>query len=145
MLYFDTSALVKLYVRESYTDEMLALAASHDQLASHQILYVEFHATLARLGRENRLTDGQSNQLKRDFLAAWPTFTQVGLTTPLLARTAEFAEGFALRGYDSLHLAAADLLRQAIGRPLVFASFDRHLNRAARLLGMKCPDFIEAY
>jgi predicted nucleic acid-binding protein len=143
MLYLDTSALVKLYVRENYTDEMLNMVASHDQLASHQILYVEFHATLARLGREARLTDEQWRQLKHDFLIAWPAFTQVGLTEPLLVRAAELAEGFALRGHDSLHLAAADLLRQVIVKPLIFASFDRHLNRAAKLLGMKCPDFIE--
>jgi predicted nucleic acid-binding protein len=106
-------------------------------------LYVEFHATVARLGRESRVSEDQSRQLKRDFLAAWPAITQVGLTGSLLERAAELAEGFALRGYDSLHLAAADLLRQVVSEQLVFASFDRHLNRAAKLLGMKCPDFIE--
>ncbi|MDP2792638.1 MAG: type II toxin-antitoxin system VapC family toxin [Sulfurisoma sp.] len=143
MIYLDTSALVKLYVRESFTGEMLQLASSHERLASHQVLYVEFHATVARLGRESRVTEDQSRQIKRDFLTAWPTITQVGLTGSLLERAAELAEGFALRGYDSLHLAAADLLRQTVSEPLVFASFDRHLNRAAKLLGMKFPDFIE--
>lgn len=143
MLYLDTSALVKLYVREPFTGEMLQLVSSHERLAAHQILFVEFHATVARLGREARITDDQARRLKHDFLAVWPNFTQVGLTATLLERAAELAEGFALRGYDSLHLAAADLLRQASHEPLMFASFDRQLNRAARLLGMKCPDFIE--
>lgn len=143
MLYLDTSALVKLYVREPFTNEMLQLAATHERLASHQILYVEFHATIARLGRESRVTDDQSRQIKQNFLATWPAITQVGLSSSFLERAAELAEGFALRGYDSLHLAAADLLRQTVPAPLVFACFDRHLNRAAKLLGMKCPDFIE--
>ncbi len=53
----------------------------------------------------------------------------------LLERAAEFAEGFELRG-------PADRVRQIVGPALSYASFDNALNRFAKLLGMRLPDFI---
>ena len=45
---------------------------------------------------------------------------------------------FALRGYDSIQLAAAFEAGRVSQSPIFFASFDTRLNKAARLLGMLC-------
>jgi predicted nucleic acid-binding protein len=62
------------------------------------------------------------------------------LITPTLAlckRAAHLADRFGLRGYDSIHLAAAEaLMIQIMPQKMVFASFDQALNRAAAALGL---------
>ncbi len=47
-----------------------------------------------------------------------------------------FCDTFALRGYDSVQLAAARQLQQAAWEELHFACFDARLQKAARMLGM---------
>ncbi|WP_411868874.1 hypothetical protein [Vulcanococcus limneticus] len=47
------------------------------------------------------------------------------------------ADAFALRGYDSVQLAAAHQLRSSIEQPFTFACFDRHLNQATQLLQLQ--------
>jgi len=49
----------------------------------------------------------------------------------------EYADSFALRGYDSIQLAAAAEAGRISGSPLTFACFDMRLNKAARLLGLQ--------
>ena len=48
-----------------------------------------------------------------------------------------FADGFALRGYDSVQLAAAYTLQRTTAQPLTFACFDRRLNQAAQILKLE--------
>ena len=48
-----------------------------------------------------------------------------------------YAEAFALRGYDSVQLAAAHNLQEQFDLPLTFACFDRRLNQAAQLLQLE--------
>ena len=60
----------------------------------------------------------------------------VETTHPLLRRAADFAERYALRAYDSVHLAAADRISAAAGVDVVFGCFDQRLNDAAQTLGL---------
>ena len=57
----------------------------------------------------------------------------------LVAQAAEFADTFALRGYDSVQLAAANSLALESGAPVIFACFDTRLNKAAKVLAMDTP------
>ncbi len=56
----------------------------------------------------------------------------------MVERAGEYADTFALRGYDSVQLAAAYEAGRVSGLPIFFASFDTRLNKAAKLLGMEC-------
>ena len=49
----------------------------------------------------------------------------------------EFADTFALRGYDSVQLTAARILQEAPQEELPFACFDTRLRKAAKVLGMQ--------
>ncbi len=142
MLYLDSSALVKLYVREAHSAEMLALARKSPQWLCHQVGYVEVRAALAAAERFERISAQARSQAIARFVKDWRHISQVQLDDALLERAAELAEGFGLRGYDSVHLAAADRIRGAVGEQLVFASFDERLNRAARLIGIHLPAFV---
>jgi uncharacterized protein len=50
----------------------------------------------------------------------------------------EYADVFALRGYDSVQLACASETLRFGNSEVCFASFDLLLNKAALTLGMKC-------
>lgn len=58
------------------------------------------------------------------------------MTQTVVDRAGEYADAFALRGYDAVHLASARLAREGSGEAVTFACFDRRLNQAARLLEM---------
>ncbi len=142
MLYLDSSALVKLYVREAHSADMLALARKSPQWLCHQVGYVEVRAALAAAARLERISAQARSQAVARFVKDWGSISQVQLDDALLERAAELAEGFGLRGYDSVHLAAADRIRGAVGEKLLFACFDERLNRAARLIGLRLPEFV---
>jgi predicted adenine nucleotide alpha hydrolase (AANH) superfamily ATPase len=50
----------------------------------------------------------------------------------------EYADTFALRGYDSVQLAAAYETKRISQSPVCFACFDLRLNKAAKALGLAC-------
>lgn len=54
----------------------------------------------------------------------------------LVELVGEYADTFALRGYDSIQLAAAFEAGRISQTPVFFACFDIRLNKAAKLLGM---------
>jgi predicted nucleic acid-binding protein len=140
--YFDPSALVKLYLREPHSVAVAELFGSLLRAASHEIAFVEVRAALAAANRGQRLPDAQHAISVSSFGRDWTEgISAVATDTLLLERAAELAEGFALRGYDAVHLASAERVR--LGLPATrFVSFDRNLNRAAKLLGFALPDFV---
>ena len=66
----------------------------------------------------------------------WPDYAIVEVTQPLVELAGDYADIFALRGYDSVQLAAARILEEAAGEELQFACFDARLEKAAKVLGM---------
>lgn len=58
------------------------------------------------------------------------------VTRSLVELAGEYADTFALRGYDSVQLAAAHSLQDAAGEELHFACFDARLQKSAKMLGM---------
>ena len=143
ILYLDTSALIKIYVEETGSEAVRSAVEAADAVATHSIAYPETRAALARLRRERRLSDEAFAQVKRAFADAWPSFVRVKAEEPLLLRAGELAELLALRGYDSVHLAAGEYVRiQSGGSQVVFGCFDDRLRHAAGLLGLKALELI---
>jgi hypothetical protein len=58
------------------------------------------------------------------------------ITQTVVERAGDFADIFALRGYDSVQLAAAFEASCIAQIPIAFACFDHRLNKAAGILGM---------
>jgi len=136
ILYCDSSALVKLYVDEAGSARIHVAVAEAMALATCRISWAETHAAFSRRVREVP-EDLAAIELARQALAGdWPRFVVLEVTQPLVERAAEYADAFALRGYDSVQLAAAKLASETIGEPCGFACFDDRLGKAARLLGL---------
>ncbi len=131
ILYLDTSALVKLYVAEAGTREVVERVEHATAVATARIAYAEARAAFARHRREGALRVSDLRQVVRDLDAEWGSFSVVEVSDGVVRRAGALAERHALRGYDAVHLAAAVELRRA-GADVEFAAFDARLCRAAR-------------
>lgn len=138
ILFCDTSALIKLYIVEDGSDALKTQLSSAEAVAVCRIAWAEAHAALSRRAREVPKDAFTIEQAKAALVADWPHFAVLEIDQPLVERAGEYADTFALRGYDSIQLAAAFETGRISQLPIFFACFDTRLNKAAKLLGMSC-------
>ena len=132
-LYLDTSSLVKLYVAEPGSDTVRAHVDRATVVATSMIAYPEARAALARRRRERALRPAAFAAATRKFEDDWPKYFAVQVTDALCLDAGHLAERYALRGFDSVHLASfIEVARHAGSSDTEFSSFDDRLNRAAR-------------
>jgi predicted nucleic acid-binding protein len=136
ILFCDTSALIKLYIVESGSVELKAKVLEADAVAVCRIAWAEAHAALSRRAREVPEDALLIEQAKAALAADWPHFVVLEIDQRLVELAGEYADTFALRGYDSIQLAAAFEAGRISQTPIFFACFDIRLNKAAKLLGM---------
>ena len=136
ILFCDTSALTKLYIREEFSEQVLALAESASAIAVCRIAWAELLAALARRTRENSADTPAIEVARLRMRTDWPDYAIVEVTQPLVELAGEYADTFALRGYDSVQLACARTIQQAANETVHFACFDARLNKAAGVLGL---------
>lgn len=136
ILFCDTSALVKLYVAEDSSDLMQALAESASTIAVCRIAWAEAMAALARRLRESPADAEGIETVRIRLRNDWHRYAVIEVTQPLVELAGDYADTFALRGYDSVQLAAARTLQESTSEALQFACFDARLQKAAVVLGM---------
>jgi predicted nucleic acid-binding protein len=139
ILFCDTSALVKLYILEDSSRDMQALAGAASAIAVCRIAWAEMMAALARRVREFPNDTDAIEVVRKRLRTDWPRYVVVEVTQALVELAGEYADTFALRGYDSVQLAAARSLQDMAGEEIQFACFDTRLGKAARMLGMPGP------
>ena len=138
ILFCDTSALVKLYIVEVGSEVLKMQAQEAEAVAVCRIAWAEAYAALSRRAREVPEDAVVIEQAKAALAADWPHFVVLEIDQPLVERAGEYADTFALRGYDSVQLAVAFEAGRISQTPVFFACFDTRLNKAAKLLGMSC-------
>ena len=116
---------------------MLIEAASASVIAVCRIAWAEAMAALARRAREVPEDSPIIDQIRSCLQAHWKSYAIVEITQSLVKLAGEYADTFALRGYDSVQLASARTLQEATSEPLFFACFDKRLCNAAKALGME--------
>lgn len=139
ILFCDTSAVVKLYVAEPDSPRAKALVEEADSVVVCRIAWAQFHAAVARRARATPADQAALELAKARLAGDWPNYVVMEITQNLVERAGEFADVFALRGYDAVQLAAAHIAMVQSGLPVSFACFDRRLNQAAKLLGLNLP------
>ena len=140
ILYLDTSALVKAYITEEFSHDVMSLMRNTDIISTHRIAFIEAQAAFARLNRECKLTDLELKTTKQAFVNDWENYLQIENTQALMEHAVDLAEAFALRAYDSVHLAAAAMLSRQSNQIIIFACFDQHLCKAAKVLGLQLSE-----
>ncbi len=132
ILYLDTSSLVKLYVSEDHADAVVAEAAEASVVATSVIAYPEARSAFSLQHRNSVLTDAEHDRIKASLASSWPRFLSIEVCEEIWRQAGDLADTFALRTYDSLHLASyLFLAARTSGRPVRFSCFDPQLNRAA--------------
>lgn len=137
ILYLDSSALVKLYVAEPESQQVRKLIARAKSVCTHLIGYAEICAAFGRAHRMGRVAADALPAVLQDFERDWDTIEIVGVSEALVRRAGQVAVQFGLRGYDSMHLAAAETLARDVGSAALFrfVAFDAALAAAAGALG----------
>ena len=137
ILFCDSSALVKLYVHEDGSDAVSAQAAASEVLAVCRLTWVEVMSALARRVRERPQDSVAVATARQRFTADWPRYLCLEVTQELAELAGDYADTFALRAYDSVQLAAAELARRDMPGQVHFACFDARLSKAAKVLGIE--------
>ena len=106
--YFDTSAVVPLLIAEPGSARAASLWNSADRVVSVRLLYPETRAALAQARRLGRITTRHLRSAVTDFDSLFDEIDLVELDDSLARRAGELAEVHRLRGYDAVHLAAAE-------------------------------------
>jgi uncharacterized protein len=136
-LYADTSALVKKYVMEAGSDQVIAYFDPYSIIGTAALTQAEMAAALAKAVRLGWVNETEILVAWQDFLSHWPAYTRLPVSTGIVERAASLAWRHGLRAYDSVHLACALAWKEMIGDEVVFACFDKNLLKAARQEGLQ--------
>jgi predicted nucleic acid-binding protein len=134
--YLDTSALVKLYVRERGSALTRRMVAKSTAVATSMVAYAEARAAFARLQREKGTGHRRHRERVRQLDRDWAHYARIELSVAVAQRAGELAEEHGLRGFDAIHLASALWLKTAQSAEVLFAAFDRKLAAAAAKSGL---------
>lgn len=135
MLYLDSSAFVKRYVREPGRESLEERLGKAESLYSSAICYAEVHAVFARKLRERGWTQDEFAQARNKFEMDWLVVREITVNSETLAPVRELVEHVPLRGMEAIHLAAALWLRRKVHRAPEFLSSDTRLLAAAQQFG----------
>lgn len=135
-LYFDTSALVKRYIREPGSMDVARWIDEADSTATSLITLAEANAAFARAVRVGAISLSTGEKALRLLATHWPGYMKLPLTQPTIKRAADLAWQLGLRGYDAVHLASADAWQTALGTPVRLVTYDSQLAESGRKLGL---------
>ena len=133
LVYFDSSALVKLVLDEDGSDIAAVLWNACDVALSSRLAYPEVCAALAAAGRNHDLTESEASDAAAEWEMFWSSMRPVELTADIERVAGALAGHHQLRGADAVHLASAVALGSA---DLTVAVWDRRLHAGAVAIGL---------
>ena len=136
ILYFDSSALVKRYVEEQGSPDVLDWMDDSELNGTVLVTRAEVAAAITRAVRRQVVSQEDARQFLELFHKEWRNYTRLPITEALVARADALACEHNLRGYDAVHLAAALTWQELLELPVTLVTYDRELAEAARTLGM---------
>ena len=133
LVYFDSSAFVKLLVEEDGTELAVRLWDGCDAAVASRLAYPEVRAALAAAARSHDLADDEREVAERAWDQYWAAVRPVELTPAVEQHAGRLAAEHGLRGADAVHLASALAVGPA---DLAVAVWDRRLHAGARSAGL---------
>jgi uncharacterized protein len=136
IVYIDTSALVKRYIQEANSGDVVKLIDQADLAGSILLTRVEMASAFSKAVRMKWLNLQVAEESWQDFLVHWRSFSRLNITQPLTDRASRLAWDYGLRAYDATHLAAALLWQETLETPVILATYDRELWQAGKKAGL---------
>jgi predicted nucleic acid-binding protein len=144
LYYLETSALVKLYVREPGTERLLRLVSrtNNHRFAVLTLSRVEFHSAIRRRERQGDIEAVLARGLLSRFGEHMETkFVKQVINDSVLDLAASLVDHHPLRAYDAVQLAGCLTLRAGSGKDdPTFVSSDRRLIEVAEAEGLPSLD-----
>jgi predicted nucleic acid-binding protein len=134
IVYFDSSALVKLLISENGSDLVDEVWDGCDSALSSRLAYPEVCAALAAAKRNNLVSNSACSEAEEAWELYWSAMRPVELSADVAKTAGSLARESMLRGADSIHLASA----LAVGLDeLIVAVWDRQLHTASLSAGLR--------
>lgn len=140
IIYVDTSALIKKYVREQGSDKVKDAWNKAMMIGVSMVAFAEFCAALNRKLRENTLSQIEYVTAFNDFKADWHALVRIEVTEHLNAHIERLTTQYPLRGFDAVHLASALYFQEFETEIISFLCADDRLNNAAQQEGLNVVD-----
>ncbi|MCL4377309.1 MAG: type II toxin-antitoxin system VapC family toxin [Actinobacteria bacterium] len=129
--YLDTSALVKLYVNESDTEKVFNTVNKSRISATSIVAYAEARAAFSRGFHEKILSGKDYYKCISNFRSDWNNYLIINIDNLLILLAGDLAEKYNIRGFDSIHLASAIILKRKLKEEIMFLCRDKILLKAA--------------
>lgn len=134
VIYFDSSALVKLLIWEDGSELAEELWDDCDAAVSSRLAYPEVCAALAAAERNNSIARRDISDAATAWEMYWGAMRLIELNAEVAKNAGALARNLMLRGADSVHLASALAVELD---DLVVAVWDRQLHAASLSAGLR--------
>ena len=132
MIYLDTSALVKRYVKEDGSEIVGSIVTQQKVIATSKLAYAEMLSALMRKHRAGEIQRKPLDRVIGQFETDWEKLVIVEFHNELLEIIKSLIEKYPLRGADAVHLSSAMWLQESTKTRLTFVTSDISLLSAAR-------------
>jgi predicted nucleic acid-binding protein len=142
LYYLDSSAWVKRYFDEARS-QVRNLFVQHDMLSCSPLGLIEVGSTLARKRAAGEIRPAEFGPKRTSLLQGWRRFLQMEQTPAVVQRALDAGDAYGLRGADSVHLASALILKEALdldSQEFAFVTSDLELKTAALKAGLAVLD-----
>lgn len=131
LAYFDTSALVKNYIREAGSSRVRGLLTSYEFLSS-AITPIELHSAVQRRRRQGEITQPNYNSIVSRLAKDRSYWQLVEVVPQILSKAEELVKPANVRTLDAIHIASAIIIQDSLTTPLPFISADERQLAAAQ-------------
>ncbi|MBI4310094.1 MAG: type II toxin-antitoxin system VapC family toxin [Candidatus Omnitrophica bacterium] len=131
ILYCDSSALIKLYLREDGSPYVIGLCEKAQEKVISAVGYAEVCSGIYRKGRSGDLTASSRHKAIRDLDRDWRAIIKVNLSDEVNQIAKRILSRNPLRAFDALHLASALYFQKKSASDICFLSFDERQKAAA--------------
>lgn len=137
MIYFDSSALVKRYLKEDGTDMVRGILEKSPIIATSKLAYPEMISAFARKYKAGDLSKDKMDQAVGRFEEDWKYLLIIEIQDELLPIMKKTIKKYFLKGADGIHLSSAFWLQHTLKEEIIFVASDIHLLKAAQAEKLK--------
>ena len=130
-LYLDTSALLKVYIAEEFTEQCREIIAQYSNIYMSQVGITETVINLRK-----RLSTREFAIASKFFKTDMASFNILDFDEEVSDLAIEISDGTSLATLDAMHIASAMSLSV---REMDFLTYDKAQRKAAKSLGLRTP------
>jgi len=132
MIYLDSSAFVKRYLKEIGTDVVKSIIATPGIIASSKLTYLEMLSALMKKLRAGEIERRRVHGLIERFERDWYYVLVLEFHNGLLQIIKTLIERYPLKAADAIHLASALWLKHSVKTDVTYVASDSNLLKAAQ-------------